>query len=404
MKRWKKISLAFLFLLILSQTPFVHRRYRLGRLNAEIAALNSRRAAPPDDGFTDYKGVAHVHSFLGGHSMGAFEEIVRAARANGLDFVIMTEHPSAHVNTAEATLQGVHEGVLFLNGSEMVAKGGERLLIIPGVAAQAAPAPAPELIAKSKEAGRLVFIAYPEQAPDRERLGDYDGVEVYNLYTNTKRINYAALFFDCLWSCRSYPQLLFTNFYERPDENLKHWDETGANQGRRAVAIAGNDAHANVGIGLRQLTGEPIFEIKLDPYERSFQIVRNHILLEKGQPLNTETLLNALGRGHTFISYDLFGDASGFRFNAESGAERRVMGDEIALMPGGSARLSVSVPLSSRVVFFRNGQRLHEEREMTQKELVVNEKGVYRVEVYLDQLKGFLGERPWIISNPIYVR
>jgi hypothetical protein len=404
MKRWKKISLAFLFLLILSQTPFVHRRYRLGRLNAEIAALNSRSAAPPDDEFTDYKGVAHVHSFLGGHSMGTFAEIVRAARANGLDFVVMTEHPSAHVNTAETTLQGVHEGVLFINGSEMVAKGGERLLIIPGVVAQAAPAPAPELIAKAKEAGRLVFIAYPEQARDWQALGDYDGVEVYNLYTNTKRINYAALFFDCLWSCRSYPQLLFTNFYERPDENLKRWDEAGANQGRRAVAIAGNDAHSNVGLSLRQLTGEPIFEIKLDPYERSFQIVRNHVLLEKGQPLNAETLLNALGRGHTFISYDLFGDASGFRFNAESGAERRIMGDEIALMPGGSARLSVSVPLSSRVVFFRNGQRLHEEREMTQKELVVNEKGVYRVEVYLDQLKDFLGERPWIISNPIYVR
>ena len=38
-------------------------------------------------------------------------------------------------------------------------------------------------------------------------------------------------------------------------------------------------------------------------------------------------------------------------------------------------------------------------------ELAVGERGVYRVEIYLAGLRDFLGERkPWIISNPIYVR
>jgi hypothetical protein len=404
MKRWKKVALVLVLLLLVSQTPFIYRRYRLGRLDAEIATLNSQRAAPPEDGFTDYTGVAHVHSFLGGHSTGTFDEIVRAARSNSLDFVVMTEHPAAHVNTAEATLKGIHEDVLFLNGSEIVAASGERLFVIPGVSADAVTSSASEIITKAKESGRLVFVAYPEQVRDWQALSGYDGVEVYNLYTNSKRINYARLFFDCLWSCQSYSELLFTTFYEKPDENLKRWDETSIRSNRRAVAIAGNDAHSNVGLGLRQLTGEPVFEIKLDPYERSFHIVRNHVIIEKGQPLNSETLLNAFGRGHTFISFDLFCDAGGFRFNAESASERRVMGDEIALPPGAGVRLSVNVPVKSRVVFFRDGQVLYEERETTRKELNVDQRGVYRVEVYLDQLKGFIGERPWIISNPIYVR
>ncbi|HYH84124.1 MAG TPA: hypothetical protein VEX60_01500, partial [Pyrinomonadaceae bacterium] len=117
MKRWKKILLALIGLLLLLQTPFAYRRYRLGRLSAAIADLNAQRtAAPPDDEFDDYAGVFHVHSALGGHSTGTFDEIVRAAKDNRLAFVVMTEHPNAFVNSAEATLRGTHEGVLFAGG------------------------------------------------------------------------------------------------------------------------------------------------------------------------------------------------------------------------------------------------------------------------------------------------
>jgi len=32
-------------------------------------------------------------------------------------------------------------------------------------------------------------------------------------------------FFDGLWSYRGYPDLMFANFFARPAENLKQWDE-----------------------------------------------------------------------------------------------------------------------------------------------------------------------------------
>ncbi len=406
MKRWKKVALAALGLLLLAQLPFVYRRHRLGRLASAIEALNAERAPTrPDDTHEEHAGVFHVHSSLGGHSTGTFREIVDGAKANRLAFVVMTEHPSASVNTAEATLKGTRDGILFVNGSELTVPTGERLFVVPGFDGPPS-AEAPDLqtlVNRARDAGRLSFIAYPGQVRDW-RVNGFDGIEVYNLYTNSKEVNYALLAGDALWSYRSYPDLLFSTFYQRPDADLKKWDEVNASSGtRRAVAVAGNDSHSNVGFGLRDEAGEEVFGIKLDPYERSFRVVRNHVLLEKGQPLNAETLLDALRGGHSYIAFDIFCDASGFRFTADNGPERKIMGDEIALA-GGRLRLLASVPVRSRIVFFRDGQVVHEEKESLGTELSVERPGAYRVEVYLERLGGRAGSQPWIISNPIYVR
>jgi len=403
MKRWKKILLALIGLLLLLQTPFAYRRYRLGRLSAAIADLNAQRtAAPPDDEFDDYAGVFHVHSALGGHSTGTFDEIVRAAKDNRLAFVVMTEHPNAFVNSAEATLRGTHEGVLFAGGSELASSDGGRLFVVPGMSAPD-PSSLQDLVTRAKSENRLALVGYPEQVRDWQLKG-FDGVEVYNLYTNSKRLSYAMLFFDGLWSYWGYPTLLFATFYERPGDNLKKWDEINAAGGQRAFAVAGNDAHANVGLSFQDQTGDKLFQIKLDPYERSFRIVRNHVLLRKGEPLNTESLLAALRSGHSFVAFDLFGDSGGFRFTAENGKDRRVMGDEIRLPAEGTVRLTSRSRVKCRTVFFRDGQVAHEVKDSTEATLAVERAGVYRVEVYLDGLGGFLEGKPWIISNPIFVR
>lgn len=407
MRRRKKVALVLLCLLLVAQLPFAYRRYRIGRLAATIEMLNAERAAPrPDDPHEDHAGVFHVHSSLGGHSDGTFSEIIGGAKANRLAFVVMTEHPSASVNTAEATLKGTHDGVLFVNGSELVAATGERLFVVPGFGGPAPAAEAPDLqtlVNRARAEGRLSFVAYPGQVRDWSVSG-FDGVEVYNLYTNTKEINYALLAGDALWSYWGYPELLFSTFYRRPDAELKRWDEVNASSvARRAVAVAGNDSHSNVGFGFGGENGEESFGVKLDPYERSFRVVRNRVLLERGRALGTETLLDALRRGHSYIAFDLFCDAGGFRFEADNGVERKIMGDEIALA-GGRVRLAARVPVRSRIVFFRDGQVVHEEREAAGKELEVERPGAYRVEVYLERLGGRAGSQPWIISNPIYVR
>ena len=102
MTRAKKILLAVLIIVLLSQVPFAYRRYRLGRLNALIQMVNSESQQLAisrtdnrngfSDEYTTYTGVLHVHSFLGGHSDGTFQEILEGAKANNLRFVVMTEH------------------------------------------------------------------------------------------------------------------------------------------------------------------------------------------------------------------------------------------------------------------------------------------------------------------------
>ncbi|MDQ3745781.1 MAG: hypothetical protein M3444_15500 [Acidobacteriota bacterium] len=404
MKRWKKIALVLFGLLFVSQVPFAYRRYRLSRLRASIAEVNAAHAAAPaDDPFDDYAGVFHVHSSLGGHSTGTLEEIVGASKADRLAFVIMTEHPSAFVNTSEATLRGTHEGVLFLNGNELAASDGGRVFAVPGFELPDSSLSLHDLAARASGEGRLAVLGYPEQVRDLRPEG-FDAVEVYNLYTNSKRISYALLFFDGLWSYWGYADLLFTDFYERPDANLKRWDETNVAGRQRLFAVAGNDAHQNVGLSLQEQTGKKLLDLKLDPYERSFSVVRNHVLIEKGQPLDAETLLGAFRRGHSYFAFDLFGDASGFRFTADNGTDRRVMGDEIATGADGRVRLSVRSPVKCRTLFFRDGRAVREVKDSAEAELTAEGAGVYRVEVYLDQLGGLLEGKPWIVSNPIFVR
>ncbi|MCA1565581.1 MAG: hypothetical protein LC803_08070 [Acidobacteria bacterium] len=411
MKRLLKLLAVVLLVALVTQTPFIYRRYQLGRLNAKIHELNNERAADADPVYADHKGVIHVHSFLGGHSAGTFADITQAAQANGLAFVVMTEHPSGDFDTRALTLRGVRGGVLFVAGNETSESDADRFLTFGGTASGDAPAPSStqERIDRARAAGQLVFVAHPETFRSWREAGGFDGMEIYNLHADAKQINRPLLFFDGLWSYRSYPHLLWTRFYQSPDANLRRFDElTGGAAGRKIVAIAGNDAHANVGLTFQDLAGHTVFGLKLDPYERSFQVVRTHVLVARGQALSEENLLAALARGHAYVAFDILCDASGFRFTASNGteqkfAEHKLMGDEIA-RTGAGVRLRVTTPVRSRIEIIRDGQVVNEARDVSSHEWTANEAGVYRVVCYLPQLSAPLDAKPWIISNPIYVR
>jgi hypothetical protein len=404
MKRWKKVALIALGLWLLFQIPFIYRRVQLGNLYSAIRQVNAERMVDESaSAYTDYKGVIHVHSSLGGHSTGNLADVIEAARQNRLSFVVMTEHTSPLMDTSAMTLKGIHAGVLFVNGNEVSTASHDRLLLVPGnaEAITANTIGTQEVLAQQKAQDSLSFIAYPHEFSSWD-VSDYDGMEIYNLYTNTKKINYFVTFFDWLWSYWSYADLMFARFYERPSDELKKWDEVMRAKNRRIVAIAGNDAHANVGFQLGDRTGKRLIGVHLDPYERTFSVVRNHVLMEKEKSLTRETLLEAIRSGHCYIAFDIFGDATGFTFTAENNQGRKIMGDEIELLDG--VRLIVTTPVKSRVLLIKDGQVIRDEDGTTRKEFPAGERGVYRVEVYLTQLGSLVKDKPWIISNPIYVR
>jgi len=288
-----------------------------------------------------------------------------------LQFVIMTEHTERDFDTAAMTLQGVHGGVLFINGNEVSAENGDRSLVLPG---------------------DVSIAAYPEEFKnwDTARI---NGVEVYNVFTNARRINPVVAFFDVLWSHRSYPDLIFALYLQRPDESLKKWDQ--ALTRARLTATSGNDAHANIGVSLKDSSGKTLLGIQLDPYATSFRLVRLHVLIEQGKTLDATTLMEAIRAGHCYIGFDVLGDTSGFVFEAENG---KLQGDEISLDP--ETRLRVRSPVPGRIVILKDGVIWTDDSGIATREVAITERGVYRAEVYLPQL----GNLPWIISNPIYVR
>ena len=375
MRSKKFILLIVVLVLLLSQLPFAYRRFKLRRLNAAIQQLNTQRTTSAQSGFVDYKGVVHVHSSLGGHRAGTFSEIIAAAQKNDLQFVIMTEHTEKDFDTASLTLQGMHGGVLFINGNEVSAENGDRLLVLPE---------------------EVSIVAYPEEFKNWETAG-LDGVEIYNVFTNARRVNPVAAVFDVLWSQRAYPELIFALYLQRPDESLKKWDQALART--RLTAVGGNDAHSNIGVSLKDSSGKTLLGLQLDPYETSFRLVRLHVLVAQNRALDTASVLDAVRAGHCFVGFDFFGDSAGFAFEAP---ENKIQGDEISLRE--DTRLRVRTPVSSRIVVFKDGAVFLDENGITAKEFAVTERGIYRVEVYLPQLGPLVAQKPWIISNPIYVR
>ena len=161
-----------------------------------------------------------------------------------------------------------------------------------------------QIVEQQKTSGGLAFAAYPGESQNWQST-KVDGVEIYNLFTNSRTINRFVTFFDGLWSYRAYPDLMFANFFARPADNLNRWDQAIVNTNRKLVAIAGNDAHSNVGVSLNDSSGNQLLGIKLDPYERSFRTVRTHVLIKQGEALTRESLIEALSLGHCYTSFDL---------------------------------------------------------------------------------------------------
>jgi len=397
----KKFFLIVLIVLLLIQIPFIYRRYQNGRLAEKINQLQSQRTVQQDPNYTEYKGIIHAHTSLGGHSTGTFDELIDGANASDLDFVIMTEHYTDQYDTSALTLNGVYGKTLFVGGNEIDTSDGDRFLMMPGGpdAASFSKMPTNVVLSTLHSENRLAFITYPEKF--KSWNSDFDGDEVFSLHTNAKKMNPFLALFDLIWSYPAYPALTFATYFKRPDENLAKFDEIAAK--RKVVFTAGTDAHSNIGFHLLgDDAGNKFINIKIDPYKTTFQLVRVHVLIDKNKPLTRESLIDALKMGHSFIGFDVLGDTSGFNFLAENDVETKIMGDDIALSQG--VRLRVVSPIPARCVIFRNGEKYFESQETGEISLDAKESGTYRVELYLDQLGSPFDKMPWIISDPIYVK
>jgi len=346
-------------------------------------------------------GNVHMHSR---YSDGAkwHAEIADEAIRAGLDFIIVTDH-NVWVEGVEGYYESAAGRVLLLVGEEVHdprrTPQANHFLIFGAEKEMSLYARDPQtLIDETRAAGGWGFIAHPFD-PAAPSLGEielgwhswdidgYDGLEIWNYMSNIKghvdgRLKSLRIALN--------PE----KFVEGPDSrSLEKWDEL-LNMGRRIAAIGGSDAHA-FRLSMGPLT-RTIF-----PYEFLFRALNMHLLLP--HDLNGELhhdkrlILKALGKGNSWIGYDMASSTKGFRFSGQS-RTKGIMGDDIKI--GAGATLQIVTPEKCRIRLLNNGRLVKECQNDKNLTHLSSEPGAYRVECSLP----YLGkERGWIYSNPIYL-
>jgi hypothetical protein len=332
--------------------------------------------------------VVHVHST---HSdgTGTVPEIAAAAARNAVDVVLLTDHDTLAARRAGE--EGWHGDVLVLVGEEVTPKDRDHYLAFGVDREVKHRQPAAGICADVARAGGFGFAAHPFSRGSRRfsRLAgmpwtDFEcegveGLEVWSFVTDTaERLESLA---DIIRFIAMPERML----HHPPERNLAEWDRLCGL--RRVVGIAGIDAHQ---IGIRVRGSVPL---RLMSYGRSFRYLRTHVLCDEAPTgeldHDRDQVLGALREGRCYMSVDSLGPPRGFGF----GAGDTAMGTE-AHFDGQTLRATTPRPAHLRLI--RNGHPIAE-RDGSELEHRATEPGVYRVEAHL-------GDRTWILSNPVYLR
>jgi hypothetical protein len=404
-----------------------------------------RRSLAPLAGWTDYRAIFHAHAEDSAHTGGTRPEMLADAKRAGVSVIFLADHYRPPRDFINDSWRGLREGVLFIPGSEV-----RGFLVHPAdsILGKMDAAEAGFIADVTTHRG-LIFLSHIEERPDHPTAG-LTGMEIYNRHADAKAdigtlLVLAAQMTDpkslagLNEALRLYPDELLAAQVEYPAVYLRKWDADC--QQRRLTGVAANDCHHNqvlvvkmvdestVKIGtlvdpddkLRSITaavrpgisdltrgrkpGDLLARLDFDPYYRSFRNVSTHILA----PELTETgIRGAVQAGHAYVGHDWMCDPTGFIFAlVGEDADRddppassivALMGDAIPHAAG--RKLFARFPVECAVRLIRNGSVLS--RVTTARlEYPVKEPGVYRVEAWL---KPDDEERPWIYSNPIYIR
>lgn len=343
-------------------------------------------------------GNLHIHSI---HSDGgsATEEIAHTAAEIGLDFICLNDH-GYMTESLHKEEEGFYGKVLVLVGLELGVRDHHYLAYNLREREENHNRSAQEIIDAVNAQGGFGFMAHPFEKgmPFTEKsiayrwndlsVNGYTGVCIWNFTSRWKervKTVFHGLFF-----------LAFkTQMLKGPSrETLAFWDRMCRN--RRVVAVGGSDAHGTV------FKWGPL---KMTPFTYDYLLnsICIHVFLKNRMPRNAEDakrdVYEALQSGRLFIAHENLGRAKGFRFDFTSSEGNDVyMGEEAPFRPG---QIVIDSPGEGEIRLIKDGVLVGRCRG---KEMIspVTEKGVYRVEVYKHLF--FFGWRPWIYSNPIYLR
>ncbi len=380
-------------------------------------------------GYDDVRTLLHVHSAFSHDSRGKIDEIVAAAKQVGVRVIMFSEHPASHYDYVKDGHRGMNDGVLLIPGAET-----NGFLAYPKQSIQDKKPEGPQAFSDLvRGTDGLIFLCHLEERMDWE-INGLTGSEIYNTHADFKdepkfigALRSPLTMLGLMSAVKQYPQEVFGALLDYPADYLKRWDQLC--QKSRLTGVSANDAHHNqafrakvvdggkieledaLGTKLATLDpeklpplkllasnkqpGDMVFELDLDPYARSFHHVSTHLLVNE---VTEQGVWETLKAGRAYVGFDWLADPTGFVLRADRGANTWPMGSEV---PGAAdLRLRAEAPLEGKFKLLRDGEVVLEQTSRAI-EFNVDKPGNYRVEVWLT----LAGEaRPWILSNPIYVR
>ncbi|MEA1971554.1 MAG: CehA/McbA family metallohydrolase [Thermodesulfobacteriota bacterium] len=348
----------------------------------------------------DYTGVIHFHSSYSFDGRVSIEEIIKAAGENGIDFLVLTDHST--LGARKDGLEGWNGDILLVVGQEISPRFNHYLAFAIDeeliVDENNIEYKSQDLIDRVNALGGVGFIAHPDHAgtekfhvkhfPWRDwSVSGYTGMGIWDFMT------------DWQSTLKTLPGALVAYLFPAyvlkgpRDITLERWDHL--NKGGRVVGIGELDNHDTP----RKILG---MTVGIFPFKKALRFIRTHLLLDS--PLKGEaeedmnTLLKTLKNGRAYIAMEYFRDAKGFSVSLTDLNREVTMGDEFSLK--GEALLGVKIPERGKIRIIQDGGVFAETigKDITCK---ISRKGVYRAEVYL-KVRGQY--RPWIFSNPVYVR
>ncbi|NTW01387.1 MAG: CehA/McbA family metallohydrolase [Oscillochloris sp.] len=340
-----------------------------------------------------YPGALHIHTIYS-DGTGTYPEVIAAAQAAGLRWIIVTDHDSLE----GASFAGWHDGLLVIVGHEISPRHNHFLALnVNSVVSNQLPPQ--DFIDEVYAGGGFGVIAHPDERVEnslkqiypwddwtidgpRQREGRTVGLELWNLMSDwadhlTPRNK--ELYF-------LLPRLAISG---PTPATMAWWDRLNC-AGRRTFAIGGVDAHA---LKYRAPWGE----VEVFPYRWMFGTLTNYLLLDAPLSADAHTATNqvyaALAGGQSYFVNRLDGDAPAIIFRACRGDEVYNIGTSPSLS-GGPLRIEADVGTNAYIRLIANGEVLTSGVRRIRQSIATA--GVYRLE-------GYWGGKPWFFANPIYV-
>lgn len=412
-------------ILIVAGPAFWRNLITYPRLEEAVAKFNNLRKEPDTDPlFNTYRGVMHVHSYLSHDSEGTLTDIIPAAKNAGIDFIFFTDHPRFDLDTFPHGYNGFYDGILIVPGSE---KQGFDTWPMDSVVIDW-KANKDTIVKNVVKNGGILFYAHTEELHNWDHPY-YQGMEIYNIHTDTKDERLIPHIANFTINGRSYRHWAFREIFDEQKAILALWDSL--NTQRKIVGFSAVDTHENQNFRARYLddgrvewlgpNAKPIdtvnvtfwnrwlfskpdpsgwiFKWMIDTYASTFNHVTNYVLADT---LTVESLSGNIRAGHLYTAFKSLGDARGFQFTAENvrGETIAVLGDSVQAQEVNT--LYAVSPLPGQYRLIRNGRQV----DVSEGEIYEYswsgpvEKGAYRIEMHIRLNNKYI---PWLYTNPVYV-